>query len=86
MFTIQFSGFGTLYLARSESSISPSVGGLLVSGNVPPPVRHRGIVAASRRPADIHKVQPVRLGRAVDQSRTGNFLAESRESRFLGRC
>lgn len=83
--TIRFSGFGALHLARSESAVSSRFGGLLVSGDVPPPVRYRGVAAASRRPTNVHEVQLVRLGRAVDQSCTGVFSTESRESRFLGR-
>lgn len=81
----RFSGFGTLHLARSESAVSSRLGGLLVSGDVPPPVRYRGVAAASRRPTNVHEVQLVRLGRAVDQSCTGVFSTESREPRFLGR-
>lgn len=79
MFTVRFSGFGALHFARSESAISPGVGGLLVGGDVPPPVRHRSVAAASRRPSDVYKIQPVRLGCAVDQSRTSDSLAESRK-------
>lgn len=78
-------GLRALHLARPELAVSASVGALLVGGNVPPPVRHRGIDTSSWRPADVLEIQPVRLGCAADQPRLSDLPAESRGSRFLER-
>lgn len=76
-------GRGAVHFPRAEPAVSSDDGGLLAGCDVSSPLRDGGLGSASRRPADLPEIQPVRLGGAFPQPGGRRFPTGSRGHRHL---